>query len=47
MPIGVIADALAVILGGALGAGLGHRISGPFKKKLNLIFAICSIIRWH
>ena len=43
MPIGIIADALAVILGGALGAGLGHRISGPFKEKLNLIFAICSM----
>lgn len=43
MPIGIIADALAVILGGALGAGLGHRISEPFKEKLNLIFAICSM----
>ena len=43
MPIGVIINALAIIIGGLIGAKTGDRLSQEFKDKLNLIFAVCSM----
>ena len=43
MPIGVICNVLAVVLGGVIGAVGGRRLSEEFKQKLNLIFGICSM----
>ncbi len=41
MPIGVIADALAVAVGGLLGTLLSDRIPERLKENLNMIFGIC------
>lgn len=43
MPYGVLVDSLAVALGGLIGAKSGERLSGAFKEKLNLVFAVCSM----
>ena len=43
MPVGVICNLLAVVLGGVIGAKGGSRLSDGFKQKLNLIFGICSM----
>ncbi len=43
MPIGVICNVLAVVLGGIIGAACGNRLSDDFKQKLNLIFGVCSM----
>ena len=43
MPIGVIVNALAVAIGGALGSLLKGRLTESFQQNLNLIFGLCSI----
>ena len=43
MPIGVIANALCIIIGGIIGALAGEKLSGDFKDKLNMIFGCCSM----
>ena len=43
MPVGVICNTLAVVLGGLIGALGGSRLSDEFKSKLNLIFGVCSM----
>ena len=43
MPIGVILNALAIVLGGVIGAAVGHRLPEEFKEKLNLVFGCCSM----
>lgn len=43
MPVGVICNVLAVVLGGVIGAVGGKRLSEEFRQKLNLIFGICSM----
>ncbi|MBQ8081268.1 MAG: DUF554 domain-containing protein [Clostridia bacterium] len=43
MPLGVIMNALAVALGGLIGAVGGSRLSREFKDKLNLVFSVCSM----
>lgn len=43
MPIGVIVNVLAVVLGGWAGATCGNRMSSEFKEKLNLVFGVCSM----
>lgn len=43
MPLGVMANVLAVALGGAAGALSGSRMSDEFKTKLNLVFGISSM----
>ena len=43
MPIGVIANAAAVILGGIIGALLGGRITSDFKENMNMIFGGCAM----
>lgn len=43
MPTGVLCNVLAVILGGVAGTFGGRHLSLEFRKKLNLVFGICSI----
>ncbi|MBR4711254.1 MAG: DUF554 domain-containing protein [Clostridia bacterium] len=43
MPIGVICNVLAVVLGGVLGTVGGKRLSEEFREKLNLVFGVCSM----
>lgn len=43
MPIGVIVNALAVAIGGLLGACLNGRLSASFQREINLIFGVCSV----
>ena len=42
-PIGIIANVLAVAVGGVLGALLGNRLSDRLKSTLNMIFGICAM----
>lgn len=43
MPVGVIADALAVIVGGIAGSIIGKKIKKDFIQKMNLILGCCSM----
>ena len=43
MPIGVICNVLAVVLGGFAGSLFGSRLNQDFKEKLNQVFALCSM----
>jgi uncharacterized membrane protein YqgA involved in biofilm formation len=43
MPLGVIINALSVVVGGVLGAVIGGKLSGDFKDKINMIFGCCSM----
>lgn len=43
MPIGVICNVMAVVLGGLIGARSGGILSESFKEKLNLVFGVCSM----
>lgn len=43
MPIGIIANVLAVFFGGLAGALMSRGISTDFRSKLNLVFGVCSM----
>lgn len=43
MPIGVIINALSVMVGGIIGALVGKKLSTEFKANLTLIFGVCSM----
>ena len=43
MPIGIICNVLAVIIGGIIGAISKNHIPDDFKEKLNMIFGVCSM----
>ena len=43
MPVGIIVNALAVFIGGMIGAFAGKGLSGRFKENLNMVFGCCSI----
>jgi uncharacterized membrane protein YqgA involved in biofilm formation len=43
MPIGVIINALSVVVGGIVGALVGKKLSGSFKDNINMIFGCCSM----
>lgn len=43
MPIGVITNVLAIVIGGIIGTAVGPRISERFKNGLNTIFGICAM----
>ena len=43
MPIGVIINALSVVLGGILGSLAGHKLSPRFKAEITLVFGVCSM----
>ena len=42
MPIGVIINALVVVIGGIVGALAGDKISESFKENLNTVFGACA-----
>lgn len=43
MPMGVIINALSVVLGGMFGGFFGEKLSDEFKKEITLIFGVCSM----
>lgn len=43
MPIGIIANSAAIVIGGIVGALAGEKISQDFKDKLNMIFGACAM----
>lgn len=43
MPIGIIINALSIVIGGILGAFVGHKLSQKFKEDITLVFGVCSM----
>ena len=43
MPVGIILNGLAVIIGGILGSFLGDKMSIEWKEKLTMVFAACAM----
>ncbi len=43
MPIGVIVNSSAIVIGGVIGAFSGEKISDDFKEKLNMVFGACAM----
>lgn len=43
MPVGIITNTCAILLGGIVGAIGGQHMSAAFKENLNLVFSLCSI----
>lgn len=43
MPIGVIVDVLAVVLGGLSGSVAGNKLSDNLKSQMNTIFGLCAM----
>lgn len=43
MPIGVITNVLAVVVGGIIGTVIGPRLSPHIKEGLNTIFGVCAM----
>lgn len=43
MPVGVMINASATVIGGILGSVAGERLSSDFKEKLNMVFASCAM----
>lgn len=43
MPIGIIVNSLAIIIGGVFGTIFGKHISLDFKEKINMIFGACAM----
>ena len=43
MPVGVIIDAVAVIIGGVVGAVVGKALKKDFVDNMNLILGCCSM----
>ena len=40
MPIGIIINALSIVIGGILGALVGHKLSPKFKEDITLVFGV-------
>lgn len=43
MPIGVICNVLAVVIGGVIGAAFGDKISPGYKEGLNMVFGVSAM----
>ena len=43
MPVGVLINGGAVMLGGLLGCVLGKKLNQEFQEKLQMVFAVCSM----
>ena len=43
MPIGVLINALSVVIGGLIGLTMENRLNLDFKEKLNMIFGVCAM----
>ena len=40
MPIGVVVNALSVVIGGIAGALLGNKLTEDFKEKINMVLVM-------
>ncbi len=43
MPIGIIVNSLAIIIGGMIGTIAGHKLSAHFKEGLTMVFGGCAM----
>ena len=43
MPIGVIINALSLVVGGLLGVTAGSLLKDDFKSRINMVFGCCSM----
>lgn len=43
MPVGVIVNALSIVIGGLIGLLVEDRLDLDFKEKLNMIFGVCAM----
>lgn len=43
MPIGIIINALSIVIGRILGTLVGHKLSPKFKEDITLVFGVCSM----
>lgn len=43
MPVGVIINAMSIVVGGILGTVAGHKLKEDFKGNLEMIFGVCSM----
>lgn len=43
MPLGILVNALSVIVGGGIGLVVKDRLDQDFKEKLNMIFGVCAM----
>ena len=43
MPLGVIINVCAVVLGGWIGSLVGEKLSDPLKNEMTVIFGICAM----
>lgn len=43
MPIGIICNAAAIILGGITGVLAGHHLTDAFRENLNMVFGACAM----
>ena len=44
MPIGIIINALSIVIGGILGALVGHKLSTKFKEDISIVLGVCSMV---
>ena len=44
MPVGIIVDSIAILLGGFVGGFAGHKVPSEMKIQLNLIFGLSSML---
>ena len=44
MPVGIIVDSIAILLGGFVGGFAGHKVPSEIKIQLNLIFGLSSML---
>ena len=44
MPVGIIINAFAILLGGIVGGFAGHKIPSEIKIQLNLIFGLSAMM---
>ena len=43
MPIGILVNTTAIVLGGLLGSVMGDSLSGEFKETLTMVFGFCAM----
>ncbi len=43
MPIGIIVNSIAIVIGGAVGTAVGPRLNEKFKTDLNMVFGVCAM----
>ena len=43
MPIGIIVNSIAIVIGGAVGTAVGPRLNEKFMTDLNMVFGVCAM----